>query len=131
MVIIITLSIFLIKNIRLINLTPSKSLAKSLVFLNILSMAGLPPFLGFAPKVIVLTALFFSNLTNFLEALALISTSVITLYFYLRLFYSSLILFETFSSKTRPTPKINNILTPILSLSIIGNCLISPLVIIS
>jgi NADH-quinone oxidoreductase subunit N len=57
-----------------------RPLIKVSIILILLSLAGLPPFSGFFPKLIALTQLFMSN--NYL-ALTLIIGSLITLYFYL------------------------------------------------
>ena len=67
--------------------------SKSLKFLrifNLLSLGGLPPFLGFFPKWIVIQAITLNN-QLFLLTIILIIT-LITLYFYIRLCYRSLIL---------------------------------------
>lgn len=60
------------------------------LFLNLLSLGGLPPFLGFLPKWIVIQTLTFNNQ---LLLITLITTiTLITLYFYLRICYSAFIL---------------------------------------
>jgi len=67
----------------------SKTL-KFTLFINLLSLGGLPPFLGFLPKWIVIQQLANSyqlSLLIFITALTLI-----TLYFYLRISYSAFIL---------------------------------------
>nr|YP_010026290.1 NADH dehydrogenase subunit 2 [Leptestheria brevirostris]QOQ37305.1 NADH dehydrogenase subunit 2 [Leptestheria brevirostris] len=73
-------------------------LAKTSVFLCLLSLGGLPPFLGFLPKWLVISNLTLSGLL-FL-ALFLVLTSLITLYYYIRLTYSSFML----SSSSLPSP---------------------------
>nr|YP_009180572.1 NADH dehydrogenase subunit 2 [Calameuta filiformis]ALM04128.1 NADH dehydrogenase subunit 2 [Calameuta filiformis] len=65
-------------------------LTKFLLFTNILSLAGLPPFLGFLMKLISIKFLIMNKL--FLMSLTLIISSLMTLFFYLRLTYSSMIL---------------------------------------
>jgi NADH-ubiquinone oxidoreductase chain 2 len=50
----------------------------------------LPPFLGFLPKWIVIQAMVASNIT--LIAVIITATSILTLYYYLRLCYSRLII---------------------------------------
>nr|AMP88113.1 NADH dehydrogenase subunit 2 [Wohlfahrtia magnifica] len=67
----------------------SKTMKFFLVF-NLLSLGGLPPFLGFLPKWIVIQSLTFNNQLFLLTFLVL--TTLITLYFYMRLSYSALML---------------------------------------
>nr|YP_009266350.1 NADH dehydrogenase subunit 2 [Abax parallelepipedus]ANJ70278.1 NADH dehydrogenase subunit 2 [Abax parallelepipedus]QEI26018.1 NADH dehydrogenase subunit 2 [Abax parallelepipedus] len=64
-------------------------LVKFSLMLNLLSLGGLPPFLGFLPKWIVIQYL--SNNYMYL-LLFMIMMTLITLFFYLRIAYSSLIL---------------------------------------
>jgi NADH-ubiquinone oxidoreductase chain 2 len=58
--------------------------------LNILSIGGLPPFLGFFPKLI--TILFLIKFNNFFLLLILIIFNLIILYYYLRIRYSTFLL---------------------------------------
>lgn len=67
-----------------------KNLIKTFIFIPLLSLGGLPPFLGFFPKWIVIERLIINN--YLLLSLILIYFTLITLYFYLRISYSSLIL---------------------------------------
>nr|AEZ35037.1 NADH dehydrogenase subunit 2 [Amiota subsinuata] len=67
----------------------SKTL-KFTLFMNFLSLGGLPPFLGFLPKWIVIQQLSFNNQMMLLVIL-MIST-LITLFFYLRICYSAFML---------------------------------------
>lgn len=62
----------------------------SLVFFNLLSLGGLPPFLGFLPKWCVLQATI--ELGFYFLSLSLILARLIVLYFYLRLTFSAFIL---------------------------------------
>nr|YP_009047728.1 NADH dehydrogenase subunit 2 [Striatobalanus amaryllis]AGZ92378.1 NADH dehydrogenase subunit 2 [Striatobalanus amaryllis] len=62
---------------------------KFIIFINMLSLGGLPPLLGFFPKWIAILTL--SN--NFPILLILISSSLITLYFYTRLCFSTFTLY--------------------------------------
>lgn len=57
---------------------------------SFLSLAGLPPFLGFLPKWIVIQSLTIIN--QYTITIILIMMSLITMYFYLRICYSALIL---------------------------------------
>nr|YP_010043660.1 NADH dehydrogenase subunit 2 [Tinda javana]QPD06981.1 NADH dehydrogenase subunit 2 [Tinda javana] len=56
-------------------------------FINLLSLGGLPPFLGFLPKWIVIQNL--TNINQMSLMLVLILFSMVTLYFYLRICYSA------------------------------------------
>nr|AXS66413.1 NADH dehydrogenase subunit 2 [Caraboidea sp. KM-2017] len=64
-------------------------LIKFSMLLNLLSLGGLPPFLGFLPKWMVIQYL--SNNYMYL-LLFMILMTLITLFFYLRISYTSLIL---------------------------------------
>lgn len=70
--------VFLIKNLNLI--------IKLFLFINLLSLGGLPPFLGFFPKWIIIELIIKNN--SFFILLIIIFFRLITLYFYLRLSYS-------------------------------------------
>nr|YP_010883346.1 NADH dehydrogenase subunit 2 [Rhingia formosana]WIF29672.1 NADH dehydrogenase subunit 2 [Rhingia formosana] len=67
----------------------NKSLKFSL-FLNLLSLGGLPPFLGFIPKWLTIQYLTFNNQLFMMTIMILMS--LITLYFYLRLCYTAFML---------------------------------------
>nr|YP_010586921.1 NADH dehydrogenase subunit 2 [Agria mihalyii]UZZ45789.1 NADH dehydrogenase subunit 2 [Agria mihalyii] len=63
---------------------------KFFLFFNLLSLGGLPPFLGFFPKWIVIQMLTFNGQLFLLTFMVL--TTLITLYFYIRLSYSAFML---------------------------------------
>nr|YP_009536182.1 NADH dehydrogenase subunit 2 [Exorista civilis]AYM35213.1 NADH dehydrogenase subunit 2 [Exorista civilis] len=67
----------------------SKSM-KFFIFFNLLSLGGLPPFLGFFPKWIVIQSLSLNNQLFLLTIMVLMT--LITLYFYIRLSYSAFML---------------------------------------
>nr|WPY71330.1 NADH dehydrogenase subunit 2 [Gampsocera sp.] len=69
--------------------TQAKSLKFTLMF-NLLSLGGLPPFLGFIPKWLIINQLTINN--QLLLTFILISFTLITLYFYLRICYSGFML---------------------------------------
>nr|YP_009310605.1 NADH dehydrogenase subunit 2 [Euthrix laeta]AOT80816.1 NADH dehydrogenase subunit 2 [Euthrix laeta] len=64
------------------------SLIKINMFVNFLSLGGLPPFIGFLPKWIVIN--FLINNKMFLLSFIFIMMSLIMLFFYIRIIYSSL-----------------------------------------
>lgn len=67
--------------------TPSS--LKALTLINFLSLAGLPPFLGFAIKILTLIVLLNSNL-SFVLIFTIIATSFVSFYFYLRFTFTAL-----------------------------------------
>nr|URX54487.1 NADH dehydrogenase subunit 2 [Glyptotermes sp. 18 AB-2022a] len=80
-------------NISLVNqtMTTSKSATmKFVLFTTLLSLGGLPPFIGFLPKWIVIQLMITNNL-SFLMA-SMVVMSLTTLYYYLRMCYSSFII---------------------------------------
>nr|YP_009943611.1 NADH dehydrogenase subunit 2 [Hemerobius spodipennis]QOD41865.1 NADH dehydrogenase subunit 2 [Hemerobius spodipennis] len=62
---------------------------KMLIFSNMLSLGGLPPFTGFLPKWLIIQSLSDSNL--FLISIMVIFT-LITLFYYIRMIYSALMI---------------------------------------
>nr|QVM79296.1 NADH dehydrogenase subunit 2 [Teledapalpus zolotichini] len=63
---------------------------KFMLITNFLSLGGLPPFLGFYPKWLTINKLILNNF--FLLSIILILFTLIALYFYLRISFSSMIL---------------------------------------
>nr|ADW41299.1 NADH dehydrogenase subunit 2 [Drosophila borealis] len=63
---------------------------KFTLFMNFLSLGGLPPFLGFLPKWIVIQQLTFCN--QYFQLMILLTSTLITLFFYLRICYSAFML---------------------------------------
>nr|YP_009551271.1 NADH dehydrogenase subunit 2 [Ceratophyllus wui]QAA12286.1 NADH dehydrogenase subunit 2 [Ceratophyllus wui] len=64
------------------------SKTKFSIFITLLSMGGLPPFLGFLPKWVMIESLIKMNLL--IVSLIMVMMTMITLYFYLRLAFSSM-----------------------------------------
>nr|UFZ12969.1 NADH dehydrogenase subunit 2 [Protohermes dichrous] len=60
---------------------------KFILFSNLLSMGGLPPFLGFFPKLLVIQNLIFSN--SLFLIFCMVMSALITLFFYIRISFSS------------------------------------------
>nr|YP_010686238.1 dehydrogenase subunit 2 [Ranacris albicornis]WAX39742.1 dehydrogenase subunit 2 [Ranacris albicornis] len=80
-----------------------KTETKFVMFTSLLSLGGLPPFLGFLPKWIVMQSLVENNMTILVTILTILTT--ITLYYYIRLSFSALILSYTensWSMKIKP-----------------------------
>lgn len=71
--------IFIIKN--------NNKFIKLFIFINLLSLGGLPPFLGFFPKIIIII-----NLNNLIIIIIIIIFSLFSLYIYIRIIFSLLIL---------------------------------------
>uniref|UniRef100_UPI0030FE6B5D NADH dehydrogenase subunit 2 n=1 Tax=Prodasineura croconota TaxID=1407214 RepID=UPI0030FE6B5D len=88
-----------------------KSMNKFIMFLSMLSLAGMPPFLGFLPKWIII-----QNTTSY-EGIMMITimamTTMITLYFYLRIIYSAI----TFSGQ-KPTWMNSNLKLSLMMVSL-------------
>nr|QNM39698.1 NADH dehydrogenase subunit 2 [Traulia lofaoshana] len=74
----------------------TKTEIKFMIFLSLLSLGGLPPFLGFLPKWIVMQSLIENNLTILMTIMVVLTT--ITLYYYLRISFSALIMSYTENS---------------------------------
>lgn len=60
------------------------------IFLVLFSLGGLPPFLGFFPKWIIIEILIFNNI--YILLLIIVFLTLITLYFYLRISFSSILI---------------------------------------
>jgi len=88
--------IFLFNRLKIFNLNQIfssfnfKFLIKTVIFIPLLSLGGLPPFLGFFPKWLVIDLLI--NLNIFFLLIVIINLTLITLYFYLRISYSAFLL---------------------------------------
>nr|YP_009240886.1 NADH dehydrogenase subunit 2 [Simulium aureohirtum]AKN23373.1 NADH dehydrogenase subunit 2 [Simulium aureohirtum] len=65
-------------------------LVKFSLFISLLSLGGLPPFLGFLPKWMVIQSI--SNLNAIFLLIVMVSFTLITLYFYMRITYSAFML---------------------------------------
>nr|YP_010516244.1 NADH dehydrogenase subunit 2 [Atteva aurea]UXL88404.1 NADH dehydrogenase subunit 2 [Atteva aurea] len=78
-------NIFYFNQLFFINM---KNIIKICIFINFLSLGGLPPFLGFFIKWILINFLIFNNM--FILSFIFIMMSLITLFFYIRIVYSSL-----------------------------------------
>ena len=75
---------------QIFNFSIINPIIKFFLFLNLLSLGGLPPFLGFLPKWLVIQNLI--EINQFFLLFISVCLSLITLYFYLRISYSIYIL---------------------------------------
>lgn len=88
--------VLLFNNFKLYNINQtfkifnSNKIINISLFLLLLSLGGLPPFIGFFPKWIIIELLIKSNMFIVLSLMLLIT--LITLYFYLRITYAALLL---------------------------------------
>nr|ADV36783.1 NADH dehydrogenase subunit 2 [Phortica sp. FZ-2011] len=84
----------------------NSKILKFTLFMNFLSLGGLPPFMGFLPKWIVIQQLSFNN-QYFLLIILTVST-LITLFFYLRICYSAFML-NYFENNWMMNLQLNNV----------------------
>lgn len=88
--------IFIFNSLKIFNLNQIFSsfnfqhLIKTIIFIPLLSLGGLPPFIGFFPKWIIIDLLINLNLIFLL--ILIINFTLITLYFYIRISYSAFLL---------------------------------------
>nr|YP_010491904.1 NADH dehydrogenase subunit 2 [Oraesia emarginata]UWM92690.1 NADH dehydrogenase subunit 2 [Oraesia emarginata] len=87
------LNVFYLNQLFINNLNP---MIKINLLINFLSLGGLPPFIGFFPKWIIINFLITNNM--YLMTLILIMSSLIMLFFYIRIIYSSF-MFNYFKMK--------------------------------
>nr|YP_010249775.1 NADH dehydrogenase subunit 2 [Rheocricotopus villiculus]QTT60906.1 NADH dehydrogenase subunit 2 [Rheocricotopus villiculus] len=86
---------FMLNNFKIFNINQTFTIFKSnkflklMLFLPLLSLGGLPPFLGFFPKWLIIEMLIKNNLYFLLNFMLFLT--LITLYFYLRISYSTLL----------------------------------------
>nr|AQP28865.1 NADH dehydrogenase subunit 2 [Mirocapritermes sp. 2 TB-2017] len=104
------------------------SLTKFMMFTSLLSLGGLPPFLGFLPKWIVIQAMITNNMAPL--ATIVVVTSLITLYYYLKISYSSFMILNTEpkwnlkSSKNKSTKNVSALILSSVSLMGMAVCTI-------
>nr|UPX00820.1 NADH dehydrogenase subunit 2 [Pantala flavescens] len=97
--------------------TKTNPMIKFSMMISMLSLAGLPPFLGFLPKWLVI-----QNLTNqgsFLMLVFMVMTTLLTLYFYMRVMFSSF-MFMSQESKWNTSAKSSKITSMSMMISILG-----------
>nr|URH16515.1 NADH dehydrogenase subunit 2 [Prorhinotermes simplex]WMY24261.1 NADH dehydrogenase subunit 2 [Prorhinotermes simplex] len=91
------------------------TLTKFMMFTSLLSLGGLPPFLGFLPKWITIQALTTNNMTPL--ATIMVIMSLITLYYYLKICYSSFMILTTEPKWNTQTSKSGTINASVLVLT--------------
>uniref|UniRef100_E9NQ72 NADH-ubiquinone oxidoreductase chain 2 n=1 Tax=Nannochorista philpotti TaxID=1260225 RepID=E9NQ72_9NEOP len=101
-------------------------LIKFSLFTTFLSLGGLPPFLGFFPKWIVIQNMVINN--NLFTLTFMITITLITLFFYLRLMFSSLLISYPKIKISSELPLKSNLLIIINFISIFGLPLSSMLI---
>nr|YP_009351768.1 NADH dehydrogenase subunit 2 [Bulbitermes singaporiensis]AQP30624.1 NADH dehydrogenase subunit 2 [Bulbitermes singaporiensis] len=92
------------------------TLMKFMMFTSLLSLGGLPPFLGFLPKWIVIQAMITNNMAPL--ATIVVVTSLITLYYYLKISYSSFMILNVepkWNFKSHKNETTSNMTAVILS----------------
>nr|QBF00380.1 NADH dehydrogenase subunit 2 [Stegana sp. 1758 JL-2019] len=88
--------IFMFNNFKIFHFNQMFSLffnskiLKFILFFNFLSLGGLPPFLGFLPKWLVIQQLSLNS--HYFLLMILMMTTLVTLFFYLRICYSAFML---------------------------------------
>ncbi len=128
--IIIPISIFQLTSIASINQIKINTKPKMLISLNLLSLAGLPPFLGFTIKLSSINIIIIYSF-NWIILITLIISSLVAFYFYCRIIYSALLRFEGQTKIFYFPPEIKSLGTKIIIISFLGNIFIPLLVLIS
>ena len=88
--------IFIFNNFKIFNINQifglfnRNSIVKFLIFLSLLSLGGLPPFIGFLPKWLIIESLIGINI--FFLLTLIVTFTLITLFFYLRICYAAFLL---------------------------------------
>nr|AVN67593.1 NADH dehydrogenase subunit 2 [Anallacta methanoides] len=78
---------------QILFLENDKPMIKSAILLLILSLGGLPPFMGFFPKWMIIQSLSSNNMIMMI--MVMVVTSLITLFYYLRICYSSFMILHS------------------------------------
>nr|QDA21654.1 NADH dehydrogenase subunit 2 [Trigomphus carus] len=95
----------------------SNVMIKFTLFISMLSLGGLPPFLGFLPKWIIIQNLMQSQ--YIMLVLIMVLTTLITLYFYLRVMFSTFMFLNQENGWNNYNQK-KNLNSLIMSVSILG-----------
>nr|QHZ87466.1 NADH dehydrogenase subunit 2 [Orthetrum albistylum] len=92
-------------------------LIKFSMMISMLSLGGLPPFLGFLPKWLVIQGL--ANQQSFFMLLFMVMMTLMTLYFYMRIMFSAF-MFMNQESKWNSNSNSNELVSLSMMISIIG-----------
>nr|UQJ73331.1 NADH dehydrogenase subunit 2 [Pseudodiamesa sp. 1XL] len=88
--------VFMFNNFKLFNINQmfslfnGNSIIKFMMFLSLLSLGGLPPFMGFLPKWLIIESMI--NLNMFFLLTLMVTFTLITLFFYIRICYAAFLL---------------------------------------
>nr|YP_010714873.1 NADH dehydrogenase subunit 2 [Cladiscus yunnanus]WDE20687.1 NADH dehydrogenase subunit 2 [Cladiscus yunnanus] len=108
---------------QLISMMNYNSILKLFFILNFFSLGGLPPFIGFLPKWFVINELINNNM--FFISFFMILLTLFTLYFYIRVTFSTLII--NHNSPLFMNFKINNFLIISLNFIVLSSLILFPL----
>nr|YP_010576267.1 NADH dehydrogenase subunit 2 [Stilicoderus aquilinus]UZN43804.1 NADH dehydrogenase subunit 2 [Stilicoderus aquilinus] len=111
-------NIFFIKQLIALNFN---FINKFLFIFNLISLGGLPPFLGFMPKWLTIQTLINSN--QYLLSIVMIMLTLLTLFYYLRMSYSTL-MFNSSELNFTLKPKFNSFMPMTLNLLSISGLII-------
>nr|YP_010946531.1 NADH dehydrogenase subunit 2 [Episymploce torchaceus]WGO57249.1 NADH dehydrogenase subunit 2 [Episymploce torchaceus] len=121
-------------NISFINqtflLNNDNPIMKFLLFTSLLSLGGLPPFLGFLPKWLIIQSMIINKMSFIVTIMVVLS--LITLYYYLRISYSSFMILHSEPSWNiqMHSNKLMMITLTLSSVSLLGLIMCSTVIII-
>nr|URX53889.1 NADH dehydrogenase subunit 2 [Cryptotermes kirbyi]URX53902.1 NADH dehydrogenase subunit 2 [Cryptotermes kirbyi] len=100
-----TTKLFNISFINQVMSTSGKTMVGFVLFMTLLSLGGLPPFIGFLPKWIVIQMMITNNLSPIMTLMVIMSLA--TLYYYLRICYSTFTILHQTTKWIPQTYKMN------------------------
>jgi len=112
-----------LSHLNSINFLKNRPSTKLIFLINFLSIAGLPPFLGFLIKILALITLIKFNVNIFLLAI-LITSSFLSFYFYSRITYNSLFIGRNFITYSNHIPLHSSNIFIFIILSLIGGLIV-------
>nr|YP_009655353.1 NADH dehydrogenase subunit 2 [Oomorphoides metallicus]QCL18070.1 NADH dehydrogenase subunit 2 [Oomorphoides metallicus] len=101
----------------MISMSPKLKHLNVVISMSFLSSAGIPPFLGFLPKWMIIYHL--NQMENYSLSLILVSTTLIPMFFYLRISFSALLLNSKISTPHN-APKPNTLMYSMNFISLSG-----------
>nr|YP_004021891.1 NADH dehydrogenase subunit 2 [Phraortes sp. Iriomote Island]BAJ24491.1 NADH dehydrogenase subunit 2 [Phraortes sp. Iriomote Island] len=111
--------IFHMNQLMSMNETPTKKL---ILMMNMLSISGLPPMMGFLPKWMIIQSSL--NQNEIMLMITMVMITLITVFYYLRMMYSSMIL-TSMDSKWKMKTMKNKFIMMINMISLLGLSLMS------